>query len=166
MLRRRILIGILILATVVVAGYGLLWWCFAPPASAINRANAMRIKVGMTLADVEGILGGPERDELAFGLDRYVMSSVVDEYCYFVKEADGTKKRCYSMSGELSTYLAGALQPRYESGGTWVSTECIVTIWFGKGPIVLKTNVADVIREYEPSVWERVRGHLRKKIGI
>src|SRR5436309_534757 len=62
--RRRILIGALLLAFVLLAGYGLLWWYFAPPASAINRANALKIKPGMTLAEVEAILGGPARDEL------------------------------------------------------------------------------------------------------
>lgn len=34
--RRRILIGILLLAFVLLGGYRVLWWCFAPPASAIN----------------------------------------------------------------------------------------------------------------------------------
>lgn len=60
---RRILIGILLLSLVLLAGYGLLWWRFVPPASAINRANAMKITPGMTLAEVEAILGGPARDE-------------------------------------------------------------------------------------------------------
>ena len=33
------------------------------PQSAITRENAARIKMGMTLAEVESILGGPTRDE-------------------------------------------------------------------------------------------------------
>ncbi len=49
------------LVSVVVAlavGLWLLW-----PRTAITRENAAKIKVGMTLAEVESILGGPDRDE-------------------------------------------------------------------------------------------------------
>jgi hypothetical protein len=48
------------LGCLVVAGAALyLLW----PRSAINRENFEKVQVGMTLAEVEAILGGPERDE-------------------------------------------------------------------------------------------------------
>ena len=47
-------------STLVAVGLGiwLLW-----PHSAISRANFDKLKVGMTLTEVEAILGGPARDE-------------------------------------------------------------------------------------------------------
>lgn len=39
-------------------------WTFAPRrSSAITRDNAAKIQPGMTLEEVDAILGGPERDE-------------------------------------------------------------------------------------------------------
>jgi hypothetical protein len=52
--RRLVLIGLV--AVLVLIGLGLLW-----PATAITRENAARIQVGMTLAEVEALLGGPDR---------------------------------------------------------------------------------------------------------
>jgi hypothetical protein len=47
-------------------------WLLLAPGTAITRANADRIHPGMTLADVEAILGGPARDETtgAVAVDR------------------------------------------------------------------------------------------------
>jgi hypothetical protein len=56
--RRRLLVfGPLAVAALVV-GMWLLW-----PRTAITRENAAKIQAGMTLAEVEAILGGPARDE-------------------------------------------------------------------------------------------------------
>jgi hypothetical protein len=56
---RRIL-WLVVLGTVpIVAGSLWLLW----PRTAITQENAERIQAGMTLAEVEVILGGPERDE-------------------------------------------------------------------------------------------------------
>ncbi len=38
-------------------------WALWPETSAITRASFEQIQVGMTLAEVEGILSGPARDE-------------------------------------------------------------------------------------------------------
>jgi hypothetical protein len=59
MIRRRLLIcGTL--AGFILLGIGL--WLFAP-RTAITRENAARIEQGMTLAEVEAILGGPSRND-------------------------------------------------------------------------------------------------------
>jgi hypothetical protein len=59
MKRRRFLFVALLIVMVVLS----LGVCLLPPRTAITRDNAERIRLGMTLADVEEILGGPERDE-------------------------------------------------------------------------------------------------------
>jgi outer membrane protein assembly factor BamE (lipoprotein component of BamABCDE complex) len=62
MTRRRLLVfGLLATMTglgVLGVGGWLLW-----PRTAITRENAAKIREGMTLAEVEAILGGPPRDE-------------------------------------------------------------------------------------------------------
>src|ERR1700722_14500609 len=61
MTRRRVLLIGLLAATVAL---GVCEWMLWPrPPSAITRANAAKITEGMTLAEVEAILGGPPRDE-------------------------------------------------------------------------------------------------------
>jgi hypothetical protein len=59
-MRKRLLLFGLVVALVVVACIGawLLW-----PGTAITPENAEKIVNGMTLTDVEAILGGPPRDE-------------------------------------------------------------------------------------------------------
>jgi hypothetical protein len=59
MTRHRVLLFVLLatVASAVVAG-GLLW-----PRTTITRPNAQRIEKGMTLAEVESILGGPARND-------------------------------------------------------------------------------------------------------
>jgi outer membrane protein assembly factor BamE (lipoprotein component of BamABCDE complex) len=58
--RRRLFIVLSLLACLLLAGYvaWLLW-----PRTAITRENAALIRQGMTVAEVEAILGGPARDE-------------------------------------------------------------------------------------------------------
>jgi hypothetical protein len=57
--RRRLLI-LAVAGTVVMLAVGA--WLFWP-RTAITRENAAKIQRGMTLAEVEAILGGPARDE-------------------------------------------------------------------------------------------------------
>jgi hypothetical protein len=58
--RRRLFLALGVVACLLLVGGGawLLW-----PRSAITRENAARIEIGMTLAEVEAILGGAARDE-------------------------------------------------------------------------------------------------------
>lgn len=57
-IRRILLFGLFATLT----GAWLLW---PRPTTAITRENAERIKLGMTIAEVEAILGGPARDDNA-----------------------------------------------------------------------------------------------------
>ena len=57
--RTRRLLLLALPALVALTGGGWLFW----PRTAITRENAAKIQVGMTLAEVEAILGGPARDE-------------------------------------------------------------------------------------------------------
>ena|ERR1700730_13070060 len=58
MTRRRLLLFGLLGGSLAFAGAWVLW-----PRTAITRENAERIQVGMTVQEVEAILGGPARDE-------------------------------------------------------------------------------------------------------
>jgi hypothetical protein len=58
--RRRLLVFGLHAALAAVA---LAAWLLRPPGTAITRDNAEKIQRGMTLTEVEAILGGPARDE-------------------------------------------------------------------------------------------------------
>jgi hypothetical protein len=63
MTRRRLFLLALPVALVLLGvGTFVLW-----PRTAITRENAERIQVGMTLAEVEEMLGGPARDEMSPG---------------------------------------------------------------------------------------------------
>jgi hypothetical protein len=59
--RRRLLL-VAVVSTAVVLVVGLTAWLFLP-RTAITRENAARIQVGMAVAEVVAILGGPARDE-------------------------------------------------------------------------------------------------------
>jgi hypothetical protein len=56
--RRMLLFGLPAAVVAVAVSAWLLW-----PRTAITRENADKIRMGMTLAEVEAILGGPARDE-------------------------------------------------------------------------------------------------------
>src|SRR5262245_46027933 len=100
---RRVLIGLLLVAILLAAGYAALWWAFTPPASAINRANAAKIKPGMTLADIVAILGPPRGwlREVSFDTRvwRHYRDSQGDWYCSWHEASrelgNGIVKECY-----------------------------------------------------------------------
>ncbi len=56
--RRLLLLAVVAVVVAMAGGAWLLW-----PRSAITRENAAKIRVGMTLVEVQTILGGPPRDE-------------------------------------------------------------------------------------------------------
>jgi hypothetical protein len=58
--RGLLLFGLLLGSLALGASVWLLW-----PRSAINAENAAKIQGGMTVSEVEAILGGPSRDETA-----------------------------------------------------------------------------------------------------
>src|SRR5688572_11511735 len=59
MTRRRLLLGLLAALVPLPVMVWLLW----PHPSAITMENVAKIKSGMTLAEVEALLGGPARDD-------------------------------------------------------------------------------------------------------
>ena len=61
MSRRTRRLMLFCLPAAMVAGLTVAWLSW--PRTAITRENAERIQPGMTLAEVEAILGGPARDE-------------------------------------------------------------------------------------------------------
>jgi hypothetical protein len=61
MITRRRLMVFGLLATLTALGVG--GWMLWPQPTAITRENAAKINIGMTVAQVEAILGGPERDD-------------------------------------------------------------------------------------------------------
>jgi hypothetical protein len=60
MSRRRFIAASVLICLLAAGAVVALYW---PRATAITRANAAAIQKGMTLAEVEAILGGPPRDE-------------------------------------------------------------------------------------------------------
>jgi hypothetical protein len=58
--RRLLLFGVSVAVVVLSVGVWVFW---AQPRTMITRENAARIQVGMTLGEVEAILGGPARNE-------------------------------------------------------------------------------------------------------
>jgi outer membrane protein assembly factor BamE (lipoprotein component of BamABCDE complex) len=61
MTRRKSLLLLVLPAVFLLIGAGV--WATWPRPSAITPENAARIRAGMTVAEVEAILGGPARDE-------------------------------------------------------------------------------------------------------
>jgi hypothetical protein len=69
MTRRRMLLFGLLAAVAAVVGIAVAAWLLWP-GSAITRENAADIREGMTLAEVEAMLGGPARDETTGPVER------------------------------------------------------------------------------------------------
>jgi outer membrane protein assembly factor BamE (lipoprotein component of BamABCDE complex) len=64
-MKRRCLLLITAIAVLVLVGVGVLALALRPhqPSTAITRENAAKIQHGMTVAEVEALLGGPARDD-------------------------------------------------------------------------------------------------------
>ena len=144
--RRRILIGFLLLAGVLLAGYGLLWWYFAPVASAISRVNALKIKPGMTLAEVEEILGGPERFEggLEVADARLENKSPVT----MLVDAEGRK---YAMYADQTTYGLGTYTESLLPTKTlrWCSRSAAVVVGLEREGRVYFLSITPVVRDWK-----------------
>jgi len=91
-LRRLLVCGLLSGLLVLGAGAWLLW-----PRPGITRANAVKIQPGMTLAAVEAILDGRDRDDASDGpleLDDPVPTQLTQfEYARFKQEAHADTRR-------------------------------------------------------------------------
>src|SRR5262245_10801883 len=67
-----------------VLAVGLVAWLLqpSPPPSAINLENAAKIRVGMTLAEVEALLGGPARNESGLPDGSIMVTRHADAKCW------------------------------------------------------------------------------------
>jgi SmpA / OmlA family len=117
MTRRRHLLLTLPVALVLVAAGGWLLW--PRPASAITRENAAKINVGMTLAEVEAVLGGPARDEAT--------GAIAMDNLEVVEHHPGPEER--------------------ES--LWTTNQLIISVWFDGHGLVTSSHAIPVCVENE-----------------
>lgn len=143
--RRLTLVAVFALLVLVGIGAWLLW----PPSTMITRANADSIRAGMTIAEVEEILGGPPRDESTGPVigEEADISGVIDKQpLWFI---EGQRFRPEAFKG-LPPGAALPLQ--------WQSNEANVTVAFTADGRVSGAGYLPVHRE-TPLEW------LRRKLG-
>jgi hypothetical protein len=130
--RRRLLVFGLLAAVVLLSIVAaLVLW----PRPGITRANATRIQVGMTLAEVEAVLGGPPRDEA-------VNQNVVD----------------LDIVGQGKLLEAIARMSRHHR--QWQSDEVRIYVdFFPEGPVT--SCAAAPLGDPDSSLFDRVRRRLR-----
>jgi hypothetical protein len=106
--RRLLLLGLLV--SLIALGAGT--WLFLP-RTAITRENAEKIQKGMKLAEVEAILGGPERDESTGRLEQD--GSDDDPARKYVDAVIGKRKNWRSDRVIIDVYMdaAGRVQVCY-----------------------------------------------------
>jgi hypothetical protein len=127
---------------VLVGTSGLLLW----PRTAITRENAAKIDIGMTLAEVETIFGGPERDESGGPLS-------IDE------PGEATAVVTLVPDGG-AVWVAGRWQV-VPSPRQWVNTEVVATVAFNVNGRVESCNVLAVRRARESPL-----AILRRWLGL
>ena len=86
--RRRILLSAAVLAASVCIALGVL--SLLPPRPGVTKANFDRIEVGMTLAEVEAILGEPHPVRIDQGLQWY--GDRIEIYVEFAGRNTATRK--------------------------------------------------------------------------
>ena len=107
-----------------------------PVQTAINRTNCERIEIGMTLAEVEAILGGPMRDESTGPL-----AGIDDVWAPFV--LGGTDWR------NVHKWLTSG-PTKIDRSYKWLSDEGMIMVWFRFEPepiYVCDKRFVDVWRE-------------------
>jgi hypothetical protein len=117
--RPRRLLVLAVVGAAVALAVGLLW-----PRTAITRANAERIRVGMALAEVEAILGGPARVETTGPTD---------------VDWDGPLDRIFSLPGSAPGTTVCE----------WQSDHVLVTVWLGTDGRADWVTVHPMCRAYE-----------------
>jgi hypothetical protein len=137
MTRRRL---ILLSLCCLLAGVAV--WVAWPRSSDISAVNAARIEPGMTIIEVEGILGGPARDESTGPL--------------------ATADSDNDAAGQVDLLLIRTMQ---ESGwgrplpATWVSDSVVIQIEFVDG----RAGVPQVflVRRVRETPWKMLRRWLK-----
>lgn len=129
---RRILTASLLigLATVVVVGGWVVW----PRSSAICKENYHRITVGMSLSQVEDILGGPARDE-SFGT-------------LLVQVNDTPSAKDSPLKGEQQRFFRrSVLRREGVSSKEWISNQAAVWVGFDAEGSAVSRSFLVVYRE-------------------
>jgi hypothetical protein len=135
---RLLLLGLLGGLLAMGAGLWLIW-----PRSAITRENAAKIQVGMTLAEVEVILGGPSRDDAGA---RKVEIDFDPDPIENERLADAQEERAFK------DHLMG---PRPVQ---WRSDEVVLTAQFDNGRVT--ACAACPVRRVAESPFEKLRRWL------
>ncbi len=91
--RRALLLAAPVALAVLAVALGLLW-----ARTAITRENAAKVKAGMTLAEVEQVLGGPARDETT-GLVAYAEYEAADGGPETVRRWNALRRRVAAEPG-------------------------------------------------------------------
>jgi hypothetical protein len=91
-----------------------LLWLFPPPPSRVTRAAFEKIEEGMTLAEVEAIMGGPAGSYLAWDCELHL---------------DGTPE----IDGEMWDRYLRLKEPRHDREEEWWGDEGRVFVFFDKG---------------------------------
>ena len=115
--RRLILVATLLLAAGV--------WLARPASTQITMENASRIKEGMTLAEVEAILGGPARDELRRETDHYQRMVMTGSEAHFYRSESPFWRQTRSWNIQLWEYPSST-EPGNES--RWTSRCCTLLV--------------------------------------
>lgn len=158
-IRRRLLLFSL-LAGLFTLGVGawLLW-----PRTAITRENAAKIQIGMTLAEVEAILGGPVRNDatgpivVAFDEDGNELGDEARIADFFVKE--GQAIRPFPVADERgAVHHFGHVTVGWARH--WLSDSARVGIVFDSADIVTEFRVSPMRRMQESPI-DVVRRWLR-----
>lgn len=120
--RRRLLLFALLGGLLALGIFAVLW-----PRSAINRTNAAKIHKGMTLEEVETILGGPARNEASGPVatdptedepeESLVWNYSIDGDWFFAREwrSDYVVIRVAHQDGEVRTCQVMPVHPTTES---------------------------------------------------
>jgi hypothetical protein len=137
--RRRLLLVVLAGLLALGVGVWLLW-----PESAINAGNFAKIRVGMTLTEVESLLRGPERDDSSGPVevlfDEHIAVAVVDD-----------------VPGQTGP---GA-QDSPKLPRVWTSDRLVIRLWLDTDGRVISGHAAPV-RRFQDSLVDRVR----RRIGV
>jgi hypothetical protein len=146
-MRRRLLRLAPLAFAVLLTGIWLLW-----PRTAITRENAAKLEVGMTLAAVEAILGGPARDE-----STGVLAPEMDDT---IKDAD---ERLFLATIEVEVFEreAGGDLPDVQRKRLWVSDQVMVRVCHDDGNRVVNIAAMPVQR-----IRETVADTVRRWFGL
>ncbi len=154
MTRRRFLL-LALLCLLLAGSYAALWFAFAPPASAINRANALKIKLGMTRAEVEAILGGPVRDES--GVSKPAWAHGRSYECSF---NDSGGRAYIAAERDPDTIAVNAHAPGISGWSVWRSRNAEISIRFS-GDEFVGFRFCRIRRDWSREGW---RGVVMQKL--